>query len=117
MPRRGYRKGVSDSKVPLGRRLHTRLPATLHARLLQDAESRDTTAARILRELAAAHYTGHRPELPQPRRPSNAALRELTRIGNNLNQIARQAHLMRLTLLEAEARHAVTAVLAAVARL
>lgn len=117
MPRRGYRKGLSDAKTPLMRRLHTRLPDALHAALMADAASRAITAAGILRELATAHYDGRRPDLPQAKGPSTAALRELTRLGNNLNQIARQANLMRLSLLEAETRRCVMAILAAIDRL
>lgn len=104
MPRRGYRKGIADTKVPLGRRIHTRLPDTLHADLVADATTRNTDAAKILRQLVRAHYTGHRLELPQPRGANAAALRELARIGNNVNQIAHQANLMNLHLLHADAR-------------
>lgn len=117
MPRRGYRKGISDAKVPLGRRIHTRLPEPIHASLISDAASRSLDAAKILRALATAHYAGQRLELPQPRGPSAAALRELARIGNNLNQIAHRANLMRLPLIEAEARKVLAAVLAAIDRL
>lgn len=44
-------------------------------------------------------------------------LRELARIGNNINQIAHEAHLMRLHLLEHDARQALTALQAALRRL
>lgn len=117
MPRRGYRKGISGSKTPLGKRLHTRLPDEVHTALLRDAASRSTDASKILRALAVAHYTGRRLELPHPRGPSSAALRELARIGNNLNQIAHRANAGRLHLIEAEARRVLAAVIAAVARL
>ncbi|HRD74670.1 MAG TPA: plasmid mobilization relaxosome protein MobC [Hyphomicrobiaceae bacterium] len=68
-------------------------------------------------DILDAFAAGHRPELPQARGPSSAALRELTRIGNNLNQIAHRANLMRLRLIQADARKALAAVLAAVRRL
>ena len=104
MPRRGYRKGISDARVPLGRRVHTRLPETVHQALLTDAACRTTDASKILRQLAVAHYTGRRLELPQARGANAAVLRELARLGNNLNQLTHNAHLGRLHLLEAEAR-------------
>lgn len=117
MPRRGYRKGISDNKTPLGKRIHTRLPEHIHRQLLDDAASRCADAAKILRSLATAHYTGRRAELPHDRGPTSAALRELARLGNNVNQIAHQANTQRLYLIEAEARRCLAAVLAAVDRL
>ena len=110
MPSRGYRKGLSDTKVWLGRRLHTRLPDDIHAALTADAASRSTDAAKILRQLVVAHYTGQRLELPHARAEPSALLRELCRIGNNLNQIAHRAHLGRLHLLDADARACIAAV-------
>lgn len=117
MPRRGYRKGISDDKTPLGKRIHTRLPDSIHKALMEDAASRSTDACKLLRRLTTAHYTGRRPELPHARGINAGAVRELGRLGNNLNQIAHQAHLMRLHLLEADARSCVAAVLSAVDRL
>lgn len=117
MPRRGYRKGLSDTKTPLGRRIHTRLAEPIHQALMADAANRSTDAAKILRALATAHYKGQRLELPQSRGPSSAALRELARVGNNLNQIAHRAHLMQLHLLEVEARRCIAAINAAATQL
>ena len=110
MPRRGYRKGISDGKTPLGRRIHTRLPDTIHRTLMADAASRSLPASKILRNLAAAHYAGERLEMPHARGPSSAAIRELARLGNNINQIAREANRMRLNLLQTEARVCLRAV-------
>jgi hypothetical protein len=118
MPRRGYRKGVSDHKVPLGKRIHTRLPEALHRALIADAGARSLDAAKILRQLAAAHYTGARLELPHATAKADATrLLALDRLGNNLNQIAKQANLMRLHLLEADARRCIAAIHAAIDRL
>jgi hypothetical protein len=109
MPARGYRKGISDTKQPLPRRIHTRLADTIHAALMADATRRSTTASRIVSALVAAFYTRRRPELPHAATPSQQAVYELARIGNNLNQIARQANLMHLHHIEAEARRAIPA--------
>jgi len=107
MPSRGYRKGVSDTKVPLGRRIHTRLPDAIHAALMGEAASRSTNAAKVLRELATARYTGQRLALPHHRAATRDAVYQFERIGQNLNQIARQGNLMRLHLVEADARRAI----------
>ena len=107
MPRRGYRKGLSDTKIPLGKRIHTRLPEAIHHALMADAASRSTDAAKILRQLATAHYTGHRLELPHARSVNATVLKELARIGNNLNQIAHNANIGRLHLLDADARRCI----------
>lgn len=117
MPSRGYRKGLSDAQVPAPYRVHTRLPDAIHAALIADAEIRSMTASRILRTIIAAHYTGQRAELPQARGANAATVRELARIGNNLNQIAHQANLLRLSLLEPEARRCIEAINAVVARI
>ncbi|MBU2531956.1 MAG: MobC family plasmid mobilization relaxosome protein [Alphaproteobacteria bacterium] len=103
MPTRGYRKGISDDKQASPRRLHTRLADDIHAALNADAIARHVSASHIIRALVTAHYTGGRLELPHASGPSSLALRELNRLGNNLNQIARQANLMQLHLLEAKA--------------
>jgi hypothetical protein len=71
MPSRGYRKGVSDSKVAL---------------------PREITVARYLRALVEAHLRGGRTQVPQARANQHALIRQLARVGNNLNQLVRQAH-------------------------
>ena len=52
------------------------------------------TQARLLRALVEAHVKNGKPQLRQPRSFAAADLRELSRIGNNVNQIAHQANLM-----------------------
>lgn len=103
MPSRGYRKGISDDKQASPKRVHTRLPNDVHAALMADARARHTSACDILRALAIAHTHGARLQLPHPR-VNKAAHVTLNRIGNNVNQLAKQAHLARLPLLEADAR-------------
>jgi hypothetical protein len=117
MPARGYRKGLSDNKTPAPRRIHTRLANEIYARLMADAAGRSLPASRIIRAIVTGFYTGRRPELPQDKGASHAAIRQLARIGNNLNQIAREAHLMRLHLLEARATATIERINAAIARL
>ena len=117
MPTRGYRKGVSDAKTPVPKRIHTRLPQDVYACMQSDCESRSLTACAAMRAIVSAHYRNTRAELPHARGPSSGAIRELCRIGNNLNQIAHQAHLMNLHLIADEARAAIAAINAAVRRL
>lgn len=117
MPSRGYRKGISDHKTAVPRRIHTRLADEIHACLMADAAGRSLPASQIIRAIVSAFYTGRRTELPQHKGPSQATIRELARIGNNLNQIARQAHLMRLHLLEDSANAAIARINATIARL
>lgn len=117
MPTRGYRKGVSDTKVAAPRRIHTRLSSTVHAALVADSASRNLPASDIIRRILTAHYNKVRLELPQPRGNISALLRELARLGNNVNQIAHNAHLGRLHLLVAETRACLAEINAAARRI
>ncbi len=96
MPALGYRKGVSDAKVPLAFFTRTRLPASLHQQLLADARLRRMTVSKLLRALIEHHYR----DRPMPRAKANAAAlaatRELNRIGINLNQLTHLANATRL---------------------
>lgn len=85
--------------------------------LCATADSRAMTLSALIGEILDAFAAERRIELPHARGPSTAALRELARVGNNLNQIVHAAHLMRLHLLEAEARHCLAAVHSAIDRL
>lgn len=117
MPRRGYRKGQSDRKEPRPHVIKSRASAGAYRALRAEADSRSMTFSALVAEILAAHARGTRLELPHVRGPSTAALRELARVGNNLNQIAHEAHLLRLHLLEAEARSCIAALNAAAQRL
>jgi hypothetical protein len=110
MPTRGYRKGVSDDKVASPRRVYTRLPQDVHVAVTADADRRGMPAASIIRAIVTAHYRQHRVELPNPRTADAALLYEWNRAGNNLNQLVRQAHLMKLHLLEQQARACVAVI-------
>jgi hypothetical protein len=85
--------------------------------LLASADSRAMTLSALIAEILDAFAGDRRIELPHAKGPSTAALRELARVGNNVNQIAHQAQLMRLHLLEAEARRCLASVNAAIDRL
>jgi hypothetical protein len=92
MPRRGYRKGLHDSKEPLPRFVRTRLTTQGFAALSAEAESRGVTVSTLTRLVVSAHLQAQRAELPQRHGENAALLRQLIRIGNNLNQLARQAN-------------------------
>ena len=117
MPSRGYRKGTSDTKEPVPKSVRTHVSAREFARLHAEADSRSVTLSKLLRSLVAAHLTGARLQAPQPRGLSAAALRELARLGNNLNQIAHNANLGRLHLLDADARRCIADIHALARRL
>ena len=116
MPTRGYRKGISDAKVPVPRSVRTHIAAREHAALLREADLRCLTLSKLLRSLVRAHIAGSRAELPQPRGASSALLREITRIGNNLNQLARQANAGMVAVSADEIREVLARLLAAVER-
>lgn len=104
MPSRGYRKGISDAKVASPCYARTRLSIDQLAALDAEATARGVTISNLLRALVAAHLTGQPVELSHRRGISSELIREFARLGNNLNQVAHMAHLMRLPQLEVEAR-------------
>lgn len=93
MPTRGYRKGHSDNKDPLPRFVRTRLTDHDYAALNAEAASRSVKIANLIRAVITAHLKHKRAELPHPRGLNHGLLREFSRIGNNLNQLARQANI------------------------
>lgn len=103
MPSRGYRKGVSDAKRARPEVIKARTATQTKAALHAEADSRAITLSEMIDLVLDAHASGARLAAPQARGVNSAALRDLARLGNNLNQIARQAHLMRLPLLEQKA--------------
>jgi len=117
MPARGYRKGLSDTKTPRPHLLRCRASDATRSTLDAEAESRSLTLSRLIAEILDAHASCRRVELPHERGPSSAAIFELTRLGNNLNQIAHQANLMNLHLIAQEARDTIAAITDAVRRL
>lgn len=96
MPTKGYRKGVNNDAVPLTILARTRLPQHLHDQITADAARRRLTRATLMRAIVAQHY--ERQPLPRVKShgPSDAAARELNRIGVNLNQLTHLANATRL---------------------
>ncbi len=117
MPSRGYRKGVSDTKQARPHVMKTRTSTSTREKLRAESDQRSVTLSTLMAAVLDAHVTGRRPELPQLRGINAEALRELCRQGNNLNQIARQAHLMRLHLLKDRALQVLDSIDAAARRL
>lgn len=103
MPTRGYRKGRSDTLEPLPRFLRTRLTEIELQALKGEAQSRSMTLSKLTRALVTAHITSQRPQLAHPNRDA-ALIRELARIGNNLNQLSRQANAGLVAVTPAELR-------------
>lgn len=117
MPSRGYRKGVNDTEEPLPRQVYTRTSEHDHLALTREAASRAITVSDLVRALVRSHLTDGRVELPHPRGASCEALRELARIGNNLNQLTRQANTGLVTVAAGELRRCLDEVNAAAQRL
>jgi hypothetical protein len=117
MPPRGYRKGTSDTKVPRPHVVKSRISDSIYAGLHAESDDRSVTLSSLIDAVLTAHTMKQRVELPRRSGMTSAALRELNRIGNNLNQLVHQSHMMRLHLLEADAKNALKAVLEAVRRL
>ncbi len=92
MPSRGYRKGTSDNREPVTRSVRTHITENEFNYLDGQCAARSLTMSKLLRTLVTAFVQQRRAELPQPRGTNAAALRELCRIGNNLNQLAKQAN-------------------------
>ncbi len=92
MPRRGYRKGLHDTKMVLPRYVRTRLSDEDFEALKAEASARGATMSALARLILVAHITAQRAELPQRRGTDAALLRQCVRIGNNLNQLTRQAN-------------------------
>lgn len=96
MPTRGYRKGLTDTKTPLTCFVRTRLSENEFASLHADRRPRSMTVSKFVRSLVVAHLKQQRADLPHPRGLTQDLLREFSRIGNNLNQLAKQANEQRV---------------------
>lgn len=92
MPRRGYRKGLHDAKEPLPRYVRSRLSDASFVAISAEASARGITVSALARLVLTAHLAAQRAELPHRRGVDAALLRQFIRIGNNLNQLARQAN-------------------------
>jgi hypothetical protein len=117
MPRRGYRKGVSDGKEPLPHFVRTRLSEKDFALFREEARARASGHSDLARAVLVAHVRNQRAELARPRGPAHELIREVARIGNNLNQLARQANLGLVAVPAEEIERCLTGLNALVARL
>jgi mobilization protein NikA len=117
MPAKGYRKGKTDDRLPLSRQIYVRYPDDEYLQLKTDAADRAMTVSKLVRALTSAHYKRQRPELKQARGHIAGLIRELNRIGNNLNQLARMANTGMVTVQEAELRLHLARLHDAIARL
>lgn len=93
MPTKGYRKGISDTKEPLPHFVRTRLSEKEFRSLVAEASSRSATISSLTRSVLVAHGKGQRAALPHARGSTNELIRQFARVGNNLNQLARQANI------------------------
>lgn len=90
MPTRRTRKH-RRKRILLSKFVRTRVTTAEHHQLLIQSGTRNITTSDLVRALIVAHLNGQRAELPHESR-NDALLRELARVGNNLNQLARQAN-------------------------
>lgn len=117
MPPKGYRKGLSDRGTPVDRQIYTRLPDPVYAEFKAEARSRCMTTSGLTRAVLVAYRKRHPVSLPHAHGARNEALRELARIGNNLNQLTRQANVGLVPVSAAELRAALSMLLATASRL
>jgi antitoxin component of RelBE/YafQ-DinJ toxin-antitoxin module len=101
---------VSDKKRARPEVIKARTATNTKHALHAEADSRNITFSEMVDLVLEAHASHRRLAAPQARGVNSAALQELARLGNNLNQLARQAHLMRLPLLEREVRAVLTSI-------
>lgn len=102
MPRRGYRKGVSDNKIRLGRKLYVRVENDERDIIQQEAAMRGITMSAMVRKIITGKATQSRSQIPHRTGPSQVVLDQLCRMGNNLNQLARHANAGRIPVSKAE---------------
>jgi len=117
MPWKGYRKGVSDHKLPRPELLRARTTTLTRHTLQAEAIARGLTLSSLIGELLDAHANRRAPSLPHACAQDHALIREFARLGNNLNQIAREANRMHLTFIAEEARYCIEEINQAVRRL
>ncbi len=117
MPSRGYRKGISDTKRARPHTIKSRTASATYHALHAEADQRSMTLSALIDTILDAHARRQPPELPHPRGLTTAALRELARHGNNLNQIAYQANVFHLPHIQRQAVETIAAVNEAARRL
>lgn len=88
MPAKGHRK---PDVMRIAPPIKLYVTACERVEILTDAATRTMTATALVRAIIARHYSRATPTL-KARRDQAPLLRELTRIGNNLNQLVKQGH-------------------------
>ena len=116
MPTRGYRKGVSDDKTPAKKSVRTHISEHEFRNLKEHASYRSQTMSGFLRSMVKAQVQNKGLETPHAKR-DRALLREMARIGNNLNQLSRQANTGIVTVGEGELRPVIDKLNAAMKKL
>lgn len=117
MPVRGYKKGISDKKVPMPHRFPLRLSDPLHKAMMAEAKARSITLADYARAVLTAHAKNERAALPHKNGLTKELVHQFARIGNNLNQLARQANAGYVGVTELEIRRVLDLVNAKAAQL
>lgn len=92
MPRRSTTRAKRDEKILKPRFLKARLSEDDHAALLTLARTRGIKVSKLTRVILTSHLKGVPASLPHPRGLTDALIHQFARIGNNLNQLARQAN-------------------------
>jgi len=116
MPTHGYRKGVSKPKLNKPRQIYTRITEDDHMALTNEAANRSITASDLTRVILTAHLSRQKANLPHFR-PDPKLMATLSRIGNNLNQIAKQANVGMVQVKDAAINRALEEVFAAMDRI
>lgn len=112
MPAKGHRK-----EQLLNKQVYVRYPTPEFEQLKQDARDRSMKVSKLVRALTTAHYKRQRPELKKARGHADGLIRELNRIGNNINQLARIANMLRVAVPEAELRRHLASLQDVIARI
>lgn len=112
MPHQGHRK-----PLPLVRQVYFRVSERQYDQLREEAALRSCTVSGLLQGIVAGHCYHQAPTLPPPHAHQAALTRELARIGNNLNQLARQANTGAFPIDPAELRACLDANLAVLRQL
>ena len=117
MPTQGYRTAVDDDRVRLPRQVYTRVSQHDYDCIEAEAASRCITTSRFIRALLRGHIANQPPRLPRSSGPESELIREIGRIGNNLNQLARMAHVGNMAAITNDLDACIRNINAAVARI
>lgn len=102
MSQRNCLSEKTNKKSVLTRQIYFRVSERDYKALGQEAQSRAVTNSKLVRSICKAHVDKTRAELPHLKGPSRALIREIARIGNNINQLTRQANAGVVTVSESD---------------